>query len=39
MATMLVIDALDRCKIALQYMAEGQSDRLTVVLGWSQPSG
>jgi len=32
MATMLVIDALDRCKIALQYIAEGQSDRLTIVL-------
>jgi len=32
MATMPVIDALDRCKIALQYLAEGQSDRLTIVL-------
>jgi hypothetical protein len=32
MATMPVIDALDRCKIALQYLAEGQSDSLTVVL-------
>ena len=32
MATIPVIDALDRCKIALQYMAEGQSDRLTIVL-------
>jgi hypothetical protein len=32
MATMSVIDDLDRCKIALQYLAEGQSDSLTVVL-------
>jgi hypothetical protein len=32
MATMSVIDNLDRCKIALQYLAEGQSDSLTVVL-------
>ena len=32
MATIPVIDALDRCKIALQYIAEGQSDRLTIVL-------
>ena len=32
MATMLVIDALDRCTIALPYIAEGQSDRLTIVL-------
>jgi hypothetical protein len=27
-----VIDDLDRCEIALQYLAEGQSDSLTVVL-------
>jgi hypothetical protein len=32
MATMPVIDALDQCKIALQYIAEMQSDRLTAVL-------
>jgi hypothetical protein len=32
MATIPVIDALDRCKIALQYMAEGQSDRLAIIL-------
>ena len=32
MATMPVIDELDRCKIALQYLAERQSDRLTIVL-------
>ena len=32
MTTMSVIDAIDRCKIALQYLAEGQSDSLTVVL-------
>ena len=32
MATIPVIDDLDRCKIALQYLAEGQSDSLTVVL-------
>jgi hypothetical protein len=32
MAMHPVIDDLDRCKIALQYMAEGQSTRLTVVL-------
>ena len=32
MATMPVIDALDQCKIALQYIAERQSDRLTAVL-------
>ena len=32
MAMHPVIDALDRCKIALQYLAEGQSDSLTVVL-------
>ena len=32
MATMPVIDALDQCKIALQYVAEGQSDSLTAVL-------
>ena len=32
MATISVIDDLDRCKIALQYIAEGQSDSLTVVL-------
>jgi hypothetical protein len=32
MATLPVIDALDRCKIALQYIAEMQSDRLTTVL-------
>ena len=31
MATIPVIDDLDRCKIALQYLAEGQSDSLTVV--------
>jgi hypothetical protein len=32
MATHPVIDALDRCKIALQYRAEGQSANLPVVL-------
>jgi hypothetical protein len=32
MAIHSVIDDLDRCKIALQYLAEGQSSRLTVVL-------
>jgi len=32
MTTMSVIDDLDRCKIALQYLAEGQCDSLTVVL-------
>jgi len=32
MATMPVLDTLDRCKIALQYIAEGQCDRLTIVL-------
>jgi len=32
MAMHPVIDELDRCKIALQYLAEGQSDSLTVVL-------
>src|SRR5688572_12117417 len=32
MAMHPVIDDLDRCKIALQYLAEGQSDSLTVVL-------
>jgi hypothetical protein len=32
MATIPVIDDLDRCKIALQYLAEGQSDSLTVIL-------
>ena len=32
MATIPVIDDLDRCKIALQYLAEGQSDSLTVLL-------
>ena len=32
MATIPVIDDLDRCKIALHYIAEGQSDSLTVVL-------
>jgi hypothetical protein len=32
MATHPVIDALDRCKIALQYLAEEQSDNLTIVL-------
>ena len=32
MALHPVIDALDRCKIALQYLAEGQSDSLTVLL-------
>jgi hypothetical protein len=32
MATMPVIDALDQCKIALQYVAEMQSDGLTAVL-------
>jgi hypothetical protein len=31
MATMPVIDELDRCKIALQYVAEMQSDSLTAV--------
>ena len=32
MATIPVIENLDRCKIALQYIAEGQADPLTVVL-------
>jgi hypothetical protein len=32
MAMHSVIDDLDRCKIALQYLAEGQSSSLTVVL-------
>jgi hypothetical protein len=32
MATMPVIDALDHCKIALQYIAEMQSDGLSTVL-------
>jgi hypothetical protein len=32
MARNPVIDDLDRCKIALQYIAEGQSTSLTVVL-------
>ncbi len=32
MATMPVIDTLDQCKIALQYVAEMQSDGLTAVL-------
>jgi hypothetical protein len=32
MATIPVIDDLERCKIALQYVAERQSDSLTVVL-------
>jgi hypothetical protein len=32
MALHPVIDALDRCKIALQYLAEGQSDSFTVLL-------
>jgi hypothetical protein len=32
MTTIPVIDDLDRCKIALQYLAEGQSASLTVVL-------
>ena len=32
MAMMDVIDDLDRCKIALQYVAERQSDSLTTVL-------
>jgi hypothetical protein len=32
MAMNPVIDDLDRCKIALQYIAEGQSSSLTVVL-------
>jgi hypothetical protein len=27
-----MIDDLDRCKMALQYLAEGQSSSLTVVL-------
>jgi hypothetical protein len=31
MATLPVIDNLDRCKIALQYVAEMQPDRLTNV--------
>ena len=31
MATLPVIDDLDRCKIALQYVAEMQPDRLTNV--------
>ena len=32
MATMPVIDDLDRCKSALQYIADGQSDSLSAVL-------
>ena len=32
MTTHPIIDDLDRCKIALQYLAEAQSDSLTVVL-------
>ena len=32
MATISVIDDLERCKIALQYIAERQSDSLNVVL-------
>jgi hypothetical protein len=32
MATNPVINDLDRCKIALQYLAEGQSPSLTVIL-------
>jgi hypothetical protein len=32
MATIQVIDDLERCKIALQYVAERQSDSLTVIL-------
>jgi hypothetical protein len=32
MATIPVIDALDRCTIALQYVAEMQSDSLDIVL-------
>ena len=32
MATNPVINDLDRCKIALQYIAEGQSPSLTAVL-------
>ena len=32
MALMHVLDDLDRCKIALQYIAEMQSDSLTTVL-------
>jgi hypothetical protein len=32
MPTIPVIDDLDRCKIALQYIAEQQADSLTVVL-------
>src|SRR5262245_41272731 len=32
MATIPVIDALDRCKIALQYVAEMQSNSLDIVL-------
>jgi hypothetical protein len=32
MAMMDVIDDLDRCKIALQYVAEMQSDSLTTIL-------
>jgi hypothetical protein len=32
MATIPVIDDLDRCKIALQWVAEMQSDSLTAVL-------
>lgn len=32
MAMLSVIDNLERCKIALQYIAERQSDSLTVVL-------
>jgi hypothetical protein len=32
MATMPVINALDQCKIALQYMAERQSASLSTVL-------
>jgi hypothetical protein len=32
MTTIPVLDDLERCKIALQYVAERQSDSLTVVL-------
>jgi len=32
MATIPVIDALDRCKVALQYVAEMQSNSLDIVL-------
>jgi hypothetical protein len=32
MTTLPVIDELERCKIALQYVAERQADSLTVVL-------